>query len=68
MTLNELLALPFSAADCPTLKHLYDWDSAVSGVLDPLPSLRNRVAVNDLKSYLDSKNPAPAATGNGAER
>lgn len=55
MTVNELLAQPFSAADCSTLKHIYDWNSAVSNVLESLPSLRNRVAINDLKSYLDSK-------------
>ncbi|WP_295216406.1 hypothetical protein [Ruminococcus sp.] len=68
MTLNELLALPFSAADCPVLKHIYDWNNTVPDTLESLPNLRNRVAINDLKSYLDNKNPAPAATGNGAER
>lgn len=68
MTLNNLLERPFCAADCAVLKHLYDWNAAVPGVLEPLSDLRNRVAINDLKSYLDEKNPAPAATGNGREK
>ena len=57
MTLNNLLALPFCAADCAVLKHLYDWNDAVPGVLEPLSDLRNRVAINDVKAYLEEKNP-----------
>lgn len=52
---NELLAQPFGAADCQTLRHIYDWADTVPEVLEPLPQLRNRVALNDVKAYLDGK-------------
>ena len=61
MTLDNLLALPFCAADCEVLKHLYDWNAAVPGVLEPLSDLRNRVAINDVKAYLDEKKSRPGS-------
>lgn len=55
MTVNELLEHPFCATDCDLLKYIYDWAQDIPDVLEPLHELRNRVAMNDVKDYLNKK-------------
>lgn len=63
---RTLLRKPFCKTDKELLEHIYD--CPVPDVLESTRQLRVRVAQNGIRCHLDSKNPAPAATGNGVQK
>ena len=63
---QSILRKPFCKTDKDLLGYIYD--CPVPAVLESTNKLRARVSQNDVKYYLDSKNPAPAATGDGIQK
>ena len=63
--LKYLLSKPFVLSDFDLLVHAYSCGEAAEATLGTTRQLRVRVSKNAVKEHLDSKNPAPAATGNG---
>ena len=82
MTLNDLFRLAFYASYSDTLKYMEDWCDAVPDVLwssnepcinkedgsDHIEILSFPAEINDVKAYLDEKNPAPVGAGNGNKK
>ena len=66
--LKYLTSKPFVLSDYDLLVHAYGWRDVCRAVIGTTGQLRARVSRNAVKEHLDSKNPVPAATGNGKRK